>query len=299
MKNFFISTFGLTLFLTTILPVTAQNESDTTDFFSMSLEELMNLTITVASTEALSPRESPGIVNLITADEISRSGARDLIDVLRMIPGFEFGVDVQGIVGVGARGNWGHEGKILIQLDGQEMNERNFATTQLGHHFPLEQIERIEIIRGPGSAIYGGYAELGVINIITKKGKDLNGISVSGTYGQMPEALGRAEGTLMVGRSAGDVAFDAKLTVGQGNRSDRLYTDFYGNSYDMEDNSELKNLHINSGLSYKGLGIRLIYEDYQVQQRDLFVVAMPVSVDMHFKGAYAELKYDYQVSDKD
>lgn len=298
MKNSFIPSLGLIIFLSTSLPVVAQNESDTTDYFSMSLEELMDMTITVASTEALSPRESPGIVNLITADEISRSGARDLIDVLRMIPGFEFGVDVQGVVGVGVRGNWGHEGKILIQLDGQEMNERSFATTQLGHHFPLEQIERIEIIRGPGSAIYGGYAELGVINIITKKGKSLNGVSVAGTYGQMPEALGRAEGTVMVGRSAGDMSFDAKLTVGQGNRSDRIYTDFYGDSYDMEDNSELKNLHVNSGLSYKGLGIRLIYEDYQVQQRDLFDAAMPVPVDMHFKGLYAELKYDYQISDK-
>ncbi|UII32339.1 TonB-dependent receptor plug domain-containing protein [Fulvivirga ulvae] len=298
MKNSSISSLILAIFLITSFQTHAQNESDTTDYFSMSLDELMNLTITVASTEALSTRESPGIVNLITADEIARSGARDLIDVLRMIPGFEFGVDVQGVIGVGARGNWGHEGKILIQLDGQEMNERSFATTQLGNHFPLEQIERIEIIRGPGSAIYGGYAELGVINIITKKGKALNGVSVAGTYGQLPDALGRAEGTVMVGRSAGDVAFDAKLTVGQGNRSDRTYTDFYGDSYDMKDNSELKNLHINSGLSYKGLGIRLIYEDYQIQQRDLFDAAMPVPVDMHFKGVYAEVKYDYKVSDK-
>lgn len=298
MKNSFKYIYSLLILFTITAPTFAQEESDTTDYFSMSLEELMNMTVTVASTEALSPRESPGIVNLITADEIARSGARDLIDVLRLIPGFEFGVDVQGVVGVGLRGNWGHEGKILIQLDGQEMNERSFATTQLGHHFPLEQIERIEIIRGPGSAIYGGYAELGVINIITKKGQSLNGVSVSGTYGQMAETLGRAEGNVMIGRSAGDVSFDAKLTVGQGNRSDRVYTDFYGDSYDMEDNSELKNLHINSGLSYKGLGIRLIYEDYQVQQRDLFDAAMPVPVDMHFKGLYTEVKYDIQFSDK-
>ncbi|ELR73230.1 TonB-dependent receptor [Fulvivirga imtechensis AK7] len=272
--------------------------ADTIDYFSLSLEELMNMTITVASTEALSPRESPGIVNLITADEIARSGARDLIDVLRLIPGFEFGVDVQGVVGVGLRGNWGHEGKILIQLDGQEMNERSFATTQLGHHFPLEQIDRIEIIRGPGSAIYGGYAELGVINIITKKGKMLNGGSASVAYGQMAETLGRMEGNVMIGRSSGDLSFDAKLTVAQGNRSDRTYTDFYGDSYDMKDNSAMGNVHINTGLKYKGLDVRLIYEDYKVEQRDLFDAAMPEPVDMHFKGLYTELKYDYQMSNR-
>ena len=289
---------ALLLTLFSFNTVSAQTDAaDTIDYFSMSLEELMNMTVTVASTEALSPRESPGIVNLITSDEIARSGARDLIDVLRLIPGFEFGVDVQGAVGVGLRGNWGHEGKILIQLDGQEMNERSFATTQLGHHFPLDQIDRIEIIRGPGSAIYGGYAELGVINIITKKGKTLQGGSASVTYGQMVETMGRAEGNVLVGRSTGDLSFDAKLTVAQGNRSDRVYTDFYGDSYDMEDNSSMGNLHVNTGLTYKGLGMRLIYEDYQVEQRDLFDAAMPEAVDMHFKGLYTELKYDYQVSD--
>lgn len=287
------------LILLSFNTVSAQTaDSDSLDYFSMSLEELMNMTVTVASTEALSPRESPGIVNLITSDEIARSGARDLIDVLRVIPGFEFGVDVQGAVGIGLRGNWGHEGKILIQIDGQEMNERSFATTQVGHHFPLEQIERIEIIRGPGSAIYGGYAELGVINIITKKGATLNGGAASATYGQMTEVMGRMEGNVMFGRSRGDLAYDVKLTTTQGNRSDRTYTDVYGESYDMEDNSGISNLHINSGLTYKGLGVRVIYEDYKLEQRDLFDAIMPSAVDMHFKGLYTEVKYDFQLSDK-
>ena len=63
----------------------------------------MSIPITVASTKALTTRESPGIVTLITSDEIAASGARDLIDVLRQVPGFEFGVDVQGTVGL----RWG------------------------------------------------------------------------------------------------------------------------------------------------------------------------------------------------
>ncbi len=277
----------------------AQNvEADTVDYYNMSLEELMNIEMTVASTKALSPRESPGIVTLITSEQIETSGARDLIDVLRMVPGFEFGVDVQGVVGVGLRGNWGHEGKILILMDGQEMNERNFATTQLGHHYPLQQIERIEIIRGPGSATYGGYAELGVINIITKKGKHLKGGSLSTTYGAYENALGRASTSFGIGNSNDDLSFDLKGFYQVGNRSDRTYTDIYGDSYSMKDNSEIESVMFNAGLTYKGFSARMIYENYDLEQRDLFDAAMPQSVDLNFKGLYTDLKYDIKASDK-
>src|SRR5688572_19621264 len=163
------------------------------------LEELINSLISAASKKPLSSRESPSIVSLITQEEIKNSGARDLIDVLRMVPGMDFGMDVEGVVGLGIRGNWAHEGKVLILMDGQEMNEIMFATTQFGNHFPIDLIKRIEVIRGPGSAIYGGFAEYGVINIITFQGSDLQGVAVKGTYGQMSTAMGRANGSLAGG----------------------------------------------------------------------------------------------------
>lgn len=78
------------------------------------------------------------------------------MQVLQLIPGFDFGVDVEGIVGIGVRGNWAHEGKVLMLWDGLEMNEDLYSTLQFGGHYPVGQIKRIEIIRGPGSAIYGG-----------------------------------------------------------------------------------------------------------------------------------------------
>ena len=277
---------------------TEEQESTEVDMFDLSLEELMNVEITVASTQALSTRESPGIVSLITADDIAALGARDLIDVLRLVPGFEFGVDVQGVVGVGLRGNWGHEGKILILLDGQEMNERSYATTQLGNHFPLEHIDRIEIIRGPGSATYGGYAELGVINIITKKGNKLNGVDVTANYGKLGDTFGRREASIMVGKGNDEYAIDAKLYVGDGNRSDREYVDFYGGGYSMNGNSALGTTMVNVGGEYKGLTARVIYENHKVQQRDLFDESIPEAVDMHFENFYTELKYDFKINDK-
>ena len=104
--------------------------------------------------------DSPAVVTAVSADDIRSSGARDLMDVLLMVPGFFFGVDVQGTVGPGFRGLWGQEGKILLLIDGKEMNEQLYSTMQLGHEFPVELIERVEVVRGPGSVIYGGNAEL-------------------------------------------------------------------------------------------------------------------------------------------
>ncbi|MBL7925193.1 MAG: TonB-dependent receptor plug domain-containing protein, partial [Bacteroidia bacterium] len=124
---------------------------------SLSLEELMNIKITVASIKELSPRQSPGIVSYITAEDIRNMGARDIMEVLRSVPGFEFGVDVEGVVGLGVRGNWAHEGKVVLFIDGQEMNESLYSTLQFGNHYPIDHIERIEIIRGPGSALHGGF----------------------------------------------------------------------------------------------------------------------------------------------
>src|SRR5258706_15276835 len=83
----------------------------------MSLEDLMKVEVTVASRKALTTRESPGIVTLITEEEIRNSGAQDLMDILRMVPGFDFGVDVEGVVDVSVRGNWAHEGKVLLIID--------------------------------------------------------------------------------------------------------------------------------------------------------------------------------------
>ena len=96
--------------------------------------------------------EAPAVVTIITREDITLSGARDLIDALRMVPGFDFGVDIWNVVGAGFRGLWGQEGKILLTVDGMGFNEYMYGNIPFGNHFPLELVEKIEIIRGPGSA---------------------------------------------------------------------------------------------------------------------------------------------------
>lgn len=279
---------------------------DTLDYFDMSLEQLLrikahgvpseleemiNSLITAASKKPLTARESPGIVTLITDEEIKNSGARDLIDVLRLVPGIDFGVDVEGVVGIGTRGLWAHEGKMLVLLDGQEMNELLFATNQFGNHFPVDQIKKIEVVRGPGSAIYGGFAEYGVINIITKSGSDMPGVSLTGTYGQMGNSFGRSNFNLTAGTQKKDYESSLGIFIGSANRSDQNFTDIYGKSYNMAGNSYLNPLLANFGFSYKGFSARGMMDLYQTTVRDGYDMSRPAPYTMNFNSYFAELKY--------
>lgn len=288
-------------------------KKDTFDFYEMSLEQLLsmkaygvpskleeiiNSLILAASKRPLTARESPGIVTLITDEEIRNSGARDLIDILRLVPGMDFGVDVDGVVGLGTRGLWAHEGKILLLIDGQEMNEPLFGINNFGNHFPVDQIKKVEVVRGPGSAIYGGFAEYGVINIITKSASDLPGISLTGLAGQMGGAMGRRNFNLSAGKQSKDFQFTLGAFLGQGNRSDQVYTDLYGNSYNMAGNSKLDPTHLNVGLGYKDLSIRWILDLFQTTSRDgydsLDVIAYPIN----YTSRFTEIKYAAQVGKK-
>src|SRR5690606_40293057 len=144
------------------------------------LQKMLNKNVSVAS-QNLSSRETPGIISVVTAEEIENSGARDMVDVLHLVPGFDIAQDLQFVMGLSLRGNWANEGKVLVLMDGQPFNDLLYQSVAVGNRFPVDAIERIEIIRGPGSARYGGSAEYGVINIITKAAGGLDGVVVYGT----------------------------------------------------------------------------------------------------------------------
>ncbi len=275
----------------------AQEEASR-DISDVSLEDLLKVSVSVATKTALSLRETPSIVSLVTEEEIANSGARDLIDVLRLIPGFDFGVDVQGVVGIGVRGNWAHEGKALLLVDGQEFNEALFSNIPFGRHFPVDSIRRVEVIRGPGSAIYGGYAELAVINIITKGAEDLNGAQVSSSYGVMGDALGQRNVSVSAGTRRKDLAVAVTGSVSQGNRSDRNFVDVYGDSYPMADASELNHVYLNASLQYKGFGSRFFLDRYHTTMRDAASNITPWVIPIDFQSLFLDFWYDIKVNDK-
>ncbi|MGZ3867178.1 MAG: TonB-dependent receptor plug domain-containing protein, partial [Bacteroidia bacterium] len=262
------------------------------------LEKLINSLISVASKKPLSVRESPSIVSLITSEEIKASGARDLIDVLRLVPGIDFGADVLGVTGIGMRGNWAHEGKVLVLMDGQEMNEILFGTSQFGNHFPVDQIKKIEIIRGPGSAIYGGYAEYGVVNIITKQGEDINGVTVSGIYGQGATDFMRRNVNVSAGEKKGDFQWSMSTMIGEGQRSDGYYKDIYGDSVRLKGKSQLNPAFVNFGASYKGLSFRGIGDFYHTTTIDGNDAVLAHPFTQNFNSMYYELKYIWKINKK-
>ncbi len=261
----------------------------------LSMDDLLKQATEVSSLKPLTTRESPNVMTLITADEIADTGARDLMDVLRLVPAFEFGVDVSGVVDVTTRGQWSHEGKLLFLLDGQPMNEIAYGTMALGNHFPVEQIKRIEIIRGPGSAVYGGFAELGVINIITKNGQDLNGVQVTGLYSEMSKTYTHRNLQLSAGKAVEDLDVAAHVLWGQGNRSDGTFTSLYGGSYDMTTAAQLNPYLVNIGLKYKGLELRSILDEYHTTERDWWGANLPEPVRADFNTRLLDAKYDWKL----
>lgn len=266
------------------------------DMYSMSLEDLMNIKIEVSKTD-LSLRETPSIISVISRREIQNMGARDLMDVLNHVPGFNFGVDVEGVVGVGIRGNWGHEGKVLVLIDGIEMNEILFATTQFGQHYDINNIDRIEIIRGPGSSIYGGYAELGVINIITQKGNQIKGVNVQTQIGAGEGGLYRSDISFGIGNGSEEKNYSFNGYVGQGTRSVSDYVDINGDAISLKGNSLLRPMMFNGGIKHNNFSLRALYDGYVLETVDQFGEIEPMD-RVNFNTIFVDARYKLDISDK-
>ncbi|HEY6876375.1 MAG TPA: TonB-dependent receptor, partial [Polyangiales bacterium] len=251
---------------------TPPNEAELDALAAMDIEQLLHAPTTVAGARATGLRESPGVVTRITRDEILSAGARDLLDVLALVPGFFAGTDVQGTLGVGMRGLWGHEGKILFLLDGQPLNELSYSTTALGSRVPVEMIERIEILRGPGSARYGGFAELAVVNIVLIEADDPGTRAyASANAGQLHGTWGRQNGTAVLSHrfeSVKDLTLTARAYVSQAHPSNARYRDLFGNSFDTTNNQRWTQRLATAGLKYRALDVRYMFEDYTVRYRD-------------------------------
>lgn len=274
--------------------------ADESEFFSLeraSLEETLNIETSVTTRSRLPLRAAPGLVTVITREEIAAAGARDLLDVLKLVPEFDFGVDVQGNLGLGVRGNWANEGKALLIWDGQVYNEPLYATIQFDR-FPVDQIEEIEIIRGPGSVIYGGFAELAVINIRTLSARNLDGGSAFAAYGQGERARARSYAGLSYGKDFGGTEIAGKVFRGGAQRSDRRYKDFGGMSYNMNKDSHLRPASVNLSLARGGFSARFIEDSYALTDRDQFTAALTTCAGkVAFPSVFAEAKYDLRLSD--
>lgn len=160
----------------------------------LSLEELGNVEVTSASKEPEQVWQTPAAIYVITQEDIRRSGATSLPEVLRLAPGVEVARTDSDHWAVGVRGFGGQFSKsLLVLIDGRSVYTPLFAGVYWQvQDTLLEDIERIEVIRGPGGTIWGANAVNGVINIITKSAKDTHGALVSATSGNIDQGIGGA-----------------------------------------------------------------------------------------------------------
>lgn len=264
-------------------------------YISTAMEKAVNQGISAASKKALPLRKSPSIISVISEEEIEKSGARELMDVLRLVPGVDFNVDVQGVVGISIRGLWANEGKVLLLLDGQEINETGYATLWFGNNYNISQIKKIELIRGPGSAIYGGYAEYAVINIISKNGEDLNGFNVNVLAGTTNNTYARQNLSFAVGDKINDFTYSVNALVGRGQRSGDNYLDVDSNKSNMAGTSDLNPTNVNAAIAYKNLSARFIYDQLKSQSVDGLGATLSKAYPLNFTNYFGEIKYSVKI----
>jgi iron complex outermembrane receptor protein len=157
----------------------------------VSLEELGQIEVTTASKVPVKASRTPAAIYVITQEDIRRSGVTSIAEALRLAPGVEVARVDSNTWSLGVRGFGSALSRsVLVLIDGRTVYTPLFAGVYWQvQDTLLEDIERIEVIRGPGGTIWGANAVNGVINIITKNAKDTNGLLVSTGGGNIDQGF--------------------------------------------------------------------------------------------------------------
>jgi outer membrane receptor for ferrienterochelin and colicin len=155
--------------------------------FEMPLEELLNLEVTTASKFPQKKMDAPSAVTVITSKDIKNFGYLTLADVIRSIRGtyttYDRAYEYFGARGFSRSGDY--NSRLLLMIDGRRVNDGIYDGASIGTDglIDLEDVERIEFVPGSGSSIYGSNALFGVMNVITKQGRALQGATLAGGFG--------------------------------------------------------------------------------------------------------------------
>ncbi len=214
----------LLLWLASALPAAAQMPLDLS---KLTLEELMELRVAqvFGAADRLQPvTEVPSSVSIVTAEEISRYGYRTLADILRGVRGFYI-TDDRNYSYAGARGfnrPGDYSTRLLLLVNGHRMNDNVYDQASVAADFGVDaaMFERVEIIRGPASSLYGTNALFAIVNVVTRTGASLNGASFDADAGTLGTQLVRGS----VGRRlANGMDFAFSTTYERSDGVQRLY----------------------------------------------------------------------------
>ena len=193
-------------------------------------------------------RFSPSVASVITVEDIQRSGARTLAEVLDTVPGIHvsdsllFDDDLISIRGVHTSNN----PQVLVLIDGVEVRHLFTAARPAGFRMPLENVHRIEIIRGPGSAVYGADAFSGVINVITKSAQQINGTQFGARFGSFDSQ----DVWMQAGYSTDEIefAFSHEYTRSDGDSDRLIESDGLGRTGQFRSEYEIYNTQLKASL---------------------------------------------------
>jgi len=186
----------LSLFLThqnALAIETTQDElQSTSELLPLSWEELTDLDVSSLARQAQSVKNSPAAAFVITAEDIRRSGVTSLPEVLRMVPGIDVAKINAWNWAVSARGfNDLYANKLQVMIDGRSIYDPLVSGVYWGQHNPaLQDIERIEVLRGPSGSLWGANAVNGTINIVTRSARDTQGGLLFGGGGSEEQGFG-------------------------------------------------------------------------------------------------------------
>lgn len=254
------------IFLATVLSCSLLQADDQSELAPLSLEDLLNIQVTATSRRDESQHLAPGVITVISSQEIQQYGARHLRDVMDRLVGMQVlsshqrphnKTSIRGMNGAH------QEGWEVVLLNGRPIHDGTDGGFNFDIYlgFPLDMIDRIEVIRGPGSVIYGTNAMAGVINIVTKDAQksinetrvDISGGSFSRRQIELSTLVGGANYSLNIalnavranGESVGNVFDKDKIpgTYDTGENSDNLvingtYNGFTLNAMVMNNNAD-------------------------------------------------------------
>jgi iron complex outermembrane receptor protein len=165
-------------------------EPQDVDLLNLSIEDLMKVEVTTVSKRAQPISQAPAAVTVITSEDIRRSGMTNVPDLLRMVPGLHVANIDASTWAITARGfNSQFANKLLVMIDGRSVYTPLFSGVYWDvQDLLLEDIERIEVVRGPGGTLWGANAVNGVINIITKDAAQTQGLLATGLGGNVDRA---------------------------------------------------------------------------------------------------------------
>ena len=272
------------------------NEAGLEEMFAIFSEEEI---VVSALKKPRTVSKSPAIMSVITARQIRQIGARTLSDVLEMVPGFDITMNTNGTREIGVRGLLEQDSpKVKVLIDGHSVNEPgsggaswNFFDLVVGN------IKRVEIIRGPGSALYGQNAFLAVINVITKDTEDIDGFQITTSGG----SFDTQNYNLLFGKKYKDLKISGFLdyfdTEGFSKKieQDIIFGDAASLSPGRSQNSKEKT-DLNLKLSYKNLEIK---SKYMKKRREGYIGGtLDDETDWRDTYIFTELLYRLRLSEK-